>query len=121
MNILTEQYSGSSVTKTFLEDMVDILTEQYSGSSSQTRRSTLQCIPLLSPTSITSSSLSLTLPVSALDDSILPPKRYPEARRKEVDMSDDKVILLWNRATPSANRDDFDICLGTTKKESDKK
>ena len=109
------------VTKTFLEDMVNVLIERCNGSSSHSRRSTPQCIPLLSPNPITPPSSPLTLPLTISEDSILPQERYSEARRKEVDMSDGEIISLWNRAVPSGDRVDFDICLGTTEKESGKK
>mmetsp|Transcript_18048 Transcript_18048/g.32726 ORF Transcript_18048/g.32726 Transcript_18048/m.32726 type:complete len:225 (+) Transcript_18048:167-841(+) len=109
------------VTKTFLEDVVNILRERYNGSSSQTRRSTPPCIPSLSPTAITPPSSPLTLPLAASEDSMLPQERYPGARRKEVDMSDDEIISLWNRAVPSVDTVDFDVCVVTTKKESGKK
>ena len=92
------------VTKMFLEDAVYVLRDRYSGGdgSSQTRSLAPPCIPSLSPTCITPPSSPLTLPLVASEDSMMAPRtHHAGGRRKEVDMSDDEIMSLWNCAVPS--------------------
>eukprot|EP00584_Thalassiosira_punctigera_P004729 CAMPEP_0172544814 /NCGR_PEP_ID=MMETSP1067-20121228/14883_1 /TAXON_ID=265564 ORGANISM="Thalassiosira punctigera, Strain Tpunct2005C2" /NCGR_SAMPLE_ID=MMETSP1067 /ASSEMBLY_ACC=CAM_ASM_000444 /LENGTH=170 /DNA_ID=CAMNT_0013331437 /DNA_START=376 /DNA_END=885 /DNA_ORIENTATION=+ len=99
------------ITKTFLEDMVNILRERYSGSSSEAHRLTPSRIPSLNSnsTAITPPPSPPTLPVAVSEDSVLPQERCPEIRRKEINMSDDEIISLWNGAAPSVNGVDLDV------------
>jgi len=107
-------------TKTFLEDTVNVLRDQFHGScgSSQTRCSTPPYIP---SRTITPHPSPHPLSLTVSEDSMLPQERHSEARRTEVNMSDDEILWLWNHVVPSVDGFDFDACLGTKKKKSGNK
>mmetsp|Transcript_4620 Transcript_4620/g.8913 ORF Transcript_4620/g.8913 Transcript_4620/m.8913 type:complete len:287 (+) Transcript_4620:3-863(+) len=87
-------------TKTFLEDTVNVLRYLFDGSGSQTRCSTPPCIP---SRTITPHPSPHPLSLTVSEDSMLPQERHSEARRTEVNMSDDEIISLWNHAVPLVN------------------
>jgi len=103
-------------TKAFLGDTINVLRDQCTGNRSQSRCSTPQCPPSISPTPITPP--SSPLPAPAPED-FLHRGRHQKATIEDVDISDSEIISLWNCTTPSVDGVDFDICLGTKKKECD--
>ena len=93
-------------TQKWIGDMVKVLRGRCSGSNSiQTRRWT--CVSF-APTTITPPASPLTLQYAASEDT----QGYStEARKKEVDLSDDEIMSLWNCASPSGDGVDFGMCL----------
>lgn len=85
-------------TKMFLEDVVSIL-RNHSGNTTANRRPTPPCIPSLAPTPITPPASPLTLPLVASEDSELTTEvsHVEDARRIEVDMTDEEILSLWRR------------------------
>merc|ERR1712085_54933 len=109
-------------TKTFLEDAVAVLKKQCDYLTVK-RHPSMPCLPSLTctaprssqSTSITPPSSTLTMPlvVTVSEELTSPQERYRNTRRKEVAMSDDEIISLWNHAEPSVDGIDLHGCLGT--------
>mmetsp|Transcript_26510 Transcript_26510/g.45243 ORF Transcript_26510/g.45243 Transcript_26510/m.45243 type:complete len:216 (-) Transcript_26510:1445-2092(-) len=108
-----EQFKSlDRVTKMFLQDVVNILKEGCHGSTSQSRRSILPYIPSLNPTTITPPSSPVTLPPTQSQESMLrTQEKCSKACNKEVDMSNDEILSLWNHAVPTVDGIDFDVNL----------
>jgi len=112
-NSTREQWKAGldQVTNIFLDDMVNFLKERCSVSRNRSQAAfpAPTCMPSLCPAAITPPSSPLTLPLAASEDLLLPYKSFSEAQRKEVNMSDREIMLLWNRAVPSEDGVDFDV------------
>ena len=94
-------------TKTFLEDAVIVFRREYSESSSvaTTRCSTPPCIPTCSPTTITPPG---SPPLR--DTCMHKQTRHQTTRTREVDMTDEEIMMMWHVTEPCDYESSVDLC-----------